>query len=625
MSDRLRRPHALTLVAALLAFGLLPLRSVQARSMWAAAGPPPAPGASAPAGQNSALDGQLLYEMLVGEMALNEGDAASAYELTLDAARRSKDDGLFRHAVDIALQGRSGDKALAAARAWRTARPGALEPIRVELQILVLLNRSEAIGGPLKALLAETPAPERPALMAGIPRLMQHASNPAAVATVIEATLQPYLSGATAVPARVAIGGCWLIAKQPEQALALARQAQALDAAAPGPVLLALELIPQQPAAEALVQAYLARPDADPGLRLAYVRTLTTQQRYAEAVDQLQIATRQQPDQAAPYLTLGALELELNHNARGEAALKRYIELAQREADAPAAGAAAASAGAAAPAAVAEADAPDEPAAAQAGAAPRGVVQAWLMLAQAAERRGDYKASEAWLAKITDPRQALEVQTRRASILARQGKVEQALALIAAVPERDAGDARAKVLAQAGVLRDAKQWRQAFELLEAANAKFPDDTDLLYEQAMMAEKLDRLDEMERLLRRVMVLKPDSAQAPNALGYSLADRKLRLPEARALIQRALTLTPGDPFITDSMGWVEYRLGQDTEALRLLRQAYAARPDPEIAAHLGEVLWTMGQHDEARRVWGEARRRDAGNDVLRETLSRLRVSL
>ena len=131
--------------------------------------------------------------------------------------------------------------------------------------------------------------------------------------------------------------------------------------------------------------------------------------------------------------------------------------------------------------------------------------------------------------------------------------------------------------------------------------------------------------MERLLRRVIALKPDHPHAHNALGYSLADRGLRLPEARALIQRALELSPGDPFITDSLGWVEFRLGNRDEAARLLRQAYAARPDTEIGAHLGEVLWSAGQHDEARRVWREVKTRDQANEVLRETLARLRVSL
>ena len=159
----------------------------------------------------------------------------------------------------------------------------------------------------------------------------------------------------------------------------------------------------------------------------------------------------------------------------------------------------------------------------------------------------------------------------------------------------------------------------------AANQRFSDDTDLLYEQAMVEEKLDRLPEMERLLRKVIALKPDHPHAHNALGYSLADRGVRLPEARALIQRALELSPGDPFITDSLGWVEFRLGNKDEALRLLRQAYNARPDTEIAAHLGEVLWASGQRDEARRIWQDARGRDAGNEVLRETLARLKVGL
>jgi Flp pilus assembly protein TadD len=171
------------------------------------------------------------------------------------------------------------------------------------------------------------------------------------------------------------------------------------------------------------------------------------------------------------------------------------------------------------------------------------------------------------------------------------------------------------------VLREARQWREAFDVLAAASARFSDDADLLYEQAMMAEKVERTDEMESLLRRVIQLKPDNAHAHNALGYALADRSQRLPEARELIKRALELSPGDPFITDSLGWVEYRLNNRDEALRLLRGAYTLRPDVEIAAHLGEVLWQMGQRDEARRVFSEARARDSANDVLQETLSRL----
>ncbi|MCA0244155.1 MAG: tetratricopeptide repeat protein [Proteobacteria bacterium] len=247
------------------------------------------------------------------------------------------------------------------------------------------------------------------------------------------------------------------------------------------------------------------------------------------------------------------------------------------------------------------------------------------MLAQAAEQRGDFAAAETWLGKIDDPRRALDVQTRRATLLARQGKLAEARQAVRLAPEREPGDARAKLVAEAGVLREVKRWGDAFEVLGDAAQRFPDDPDLLYEQAMVAEKLDRTDEMERLLRRVIALKPDNAHAHNALGYSLADRSQRLPEARELIRRALELSPGDPFITDSLGWVEYRLGNLPEALRLLRQAYAARPDVEIGAHLGEVLWAGGQRDEARSIWAESKGRDAANDVLRETLARLKVDL
>jgi Flp pilus assembly protein TadD len=131
--------------------------------------------------------------------------------------------------------------------------------------------------------------------------------------------------------------------------------------------------------------------------------------------------------------------------------------------------------------------------------------------------------------------------------------------------------------------------------------------------------------MEGLLRRVMTLKPEQPNAYNALGYSLADRSTRLPESRELIARALALAPDDPFITDSLGWVEFKLGHTDEALRLLRAAFKSRPDTEIAAHLGEVLWASGKLDEARNIWRSGRERDAGNDVLQETLARLKVDL
>jgi tetratricopeptide (TPR) repeat protein len=573
--------------------------------------PAAAEGTAPPA--NSALDDRLLYQLLIGEMSLTQGDAGTAYDWILDAARRTRDEGLFRRAVDIALQARAGEQALAATRAWRQARPESLDALRTQMQILLVLNKPDAVAEPLKVLLAQTPAGERAGLIAALPRFLQRAGDARLVARLMEEALKPYRDGpATRIPVRVALGRAWAEAKDPDRALALAREAQGMDAAAPGPALLAMELMRERPQAEAIVLDHLGRSTAEPALRLAYVRLLTSTQRYADAVAQLEAAVRLQPEMAAPYLSLGALHLELKHAKEGEAALLRYVALAQKQA----AGAAAAPA----PAPVSEAE--DDDAAAR---PEQGLVQAWLMLAQGAEQRGDFGAAEAWLSKIEDPQRALEVQTRRASILARQGKLVQARELIRRVPERRPDDARAKLVAEAAMLREARHWRDAFEVLTGAAQRFNDDTDLLYEQAMMAEKIERPDEMERLLRRVIELKPDNAHAHNALGYSLADRGLRLAEARQLVRRALELAPGDPFITDSLGWVEFRLGNGDEALRLLRLAYGARPDTEIGAHLGEVLWTLGQRDEARSVWRKARGLDAANEVLRETLTRLRVDL
>jgi tetratricopeptide (TPR) repeat protein len=560
---------------------------------------------------NSNMDDRLLYQLLVAELALTQGDPGTAYDWILDAARRTKDEQLFRRATDIALQSRAGEQALAATRAWRTARPESLDALRMQMQIFLALGRAEALPEPLRALLTQTPAAERNGLIAALPRFLQRANSPIQIATLMEEALKPYRDAPdTRLTARVALGRAWMQAGDGERALTLARDAQSLEPKAPGPALLALELMATRPAAETLVQDYLARPGAEPALRQAYVRALTGVQRYADAIKELETAVRQQPDAAPPYLSLGALHIELKHYKEGEAALQKYLQLLPTSA-------------AAAPDsdddddAKAEADAQDSNAS--------GQVQAWLMLAQAAEQRGDFKAAESWLAKVDDPTRALDVQTRRAAILARQGKLAQARELIRATPERKPEDARAKLLAEATVLRENKRWKDAYDVLAGANQRFKEDADLLYEQAMLADKLDRHADMESLLKRVITLKPDSPHAHNALGYSLADRNQRLPEARQLITRALELSPGDPFITDSLAWVEFRLGQRDEALRLLRQAYAARPDAEIAAHLGEVLWVSGQKDEARRIWREGKTRDASNDVLRETLSRLRADL
>jgi tetratricopeptide (TPR) repeat protein len=252
-------------------------------------------------------------------------------------------------------------------------------------------------------------------------------------------------------------------------------------------------------------------------------------------------------------------------------------------------------------------------------------VQAYLSLAQIAEQRKDYATATSWLDRIDNADDMISAQSRRAAILAKQGKLEEGRKLLQDLPVKTPADARQKIMAEVQLLRDSKQLKLAYELLAEQTKSDPTDYDLLYDQAMLAEKLGELPEMERLLRRVIAGKPDYQHAYNALGYSLAERKIRLPEARQLIVKALEFAPDDPFIQDSLAWVEFRSGNLPEALRILQTAFKAKPDAELAAHLGEVLWASGKREQAIAIWREGLALNADNETLRETLKRLRVKL
>lgn len=580
--------------------------------------------AAAETPRRSALDAQLFYQLLIAEMQLRAGDAGGAYRVLLEAARRSGQPELFRRAMDVALQARAGNEALAAVRAWREAEPRAADPLRLELQILAALGRLGESAAPLQALLGLTPEADRSGVIAALPRLFERAGDKRDAATVMAEALAPQLDAeSTRTAARVAIGRAWLAADEADRALALAREAAQADPSSSAPVLLALELMPSRPQAESIVAAHFAEPGREVALHMAYVRALTLAQRHDDAIAQLGAINRERPGEAQPYLTLGALHLEQRRLDEADAALRRFVELTQHAAAGPTEPAGTA------PGPAESAGTPPagerQPDPAPPHAAQRGLTQAWLMLAQIAEQRGDTAAAEQWLARVDDPERAVEVQARRALLIARQGRVDEALASLRALPERDSGDARAKLVAEAQLLRELKRWQAAFDTYGRALQASPDDADLLYEQAMVAEQMDRLDLLEERMRRLIELQPDHAHAHNALGYSLADRGLRLDEARRLIERALELMPGDPFITDSLGWVEFRAGNLAEARRLLEQAWAKRPDTEIGAHLGEVLWAMGERDAARGIWRQARERGADNEVLNETLKRLQVEL
>ena len=546
---------------------------------------------------SSALDSELFYQLLLGELNARDGEPGTGYSLLLDAARKTNDGRIYQRAVDIALQSRSGESALAAARAWRQALPTSREANRYLLQILIGLNRIAETQEPLKRELATTDAKDRAAAILALPRYFARVSDKKLAAATVEQALAAYLG--TPVPgvaAWTSIGRLRLEAGDNAGALDAARRGQALDAKAEGPAMLALSMMnPKTPQAEAIVRKYMEGTPT-PEFRMEYARLLLDAQRYNEAAQQLQLVTLDKPDYLPAWLVRGSLELQDGKLAAAEQSFSRYVDLALAKRGT-----------------AARAD------------SSRGLNQAYLSLAQIAEQSKDFAKADGWLKRIDNPEDLQSAQFRRASILARQGKLEEARKLIRSQPEKSAQDARMKISAEVQLLRDSKQYRSAYELLAEAVSRQPTDFDLVYDMAMMAEKLGRLDEMERLLRQVMAGKPDYQHAYNALGFSLAERNTRLGEARQLILKALEYAPADPFITDSLAWVEYRAGNLAEALHLLQGAFKAKPDAEIAAHLGEVLWTLGRRDEALSVWKEGSQINADNETLLDTLKRLRVKL
>jgi Flp pilus assembly protein TadD len=258
--------------------------------------------------------------------------------------------------------------------------------------------------------------------------------------------------------------------------------------------------------------------------------------------------------------------------------------------------------------------------------------EAWLLLGSLQFEQGFDKQADASLQTYigmankapneNTQRGVIQAQSRRASILAKQGKLKEARLLISQLPASKDEEVRSRLMAELQLLREFRQWQAAFDLLaqQAGN-----DLDLLYEQAMMAEKLNQIEEMEKILRSVISKDPTYFNAYNALGFSLADRNVRLKEAKELIVKALTLAPGDPFITDSLGWVEFRLGNTSQALELLEKAFKERADAEIAAHLGEVLWQLKRESDAIAVWRQGLEIAPTNETLQQTLQRFKPGI
>ncbi len=582
-----RIPHFVTVCALVFASW------AQAQEADPAAAPPPA---------SSRLTAELFYQLLLSELSLQNDDIGSAYGLMLGAARRAPEPQLFQRAIEIALRGRDANAALTAAKAWQQALPESPEADRYLLQLLVGLNRLGEALPPTQRLLARTDERERGATIVFVSRFFIRASDKTAAADLLEKALAKDLTRPDTGPVAWAmVGNLRLLAGAKDAALAAARKGANLNPLSDDVALLSVNLLDADFAsAQVLLAPYLAAKPV-PEIHMGYIRKLIELQRYPQALAQAEVLSRAQPDYAEAWLVRGSIEFQNQALVGAEQQLKHYLTLLPAPAQA------------------------EDDADAEAALTPRGAVQAYLLLAQIAQKNRNPAQAMAYLERINSPQDAAKVQLRRAMVLAQQGHMDQARALVRQLPEKDAEDARNKITLELQLLRDNQQEQAAYTLLVQALQKFPGDAELSYELAISAEKLGRPEEMEHILRGLITATPDYHAAYNALGYSLAERNQRLPEARALVQKALQFAPDDPFIIDSLAWVEFRSGNLAESLALLQKAFSTRPDAEIAAHLGEVLWAMHQRDQANAAWQEGLQLNRDNETLKATVLRLRGSL
>lgn len=560
------------------------------------------PTQAVPGDQSAIEEARLMYEVLLGELQTDAGNPGTGFSLLLDAARRNDDAGLFRRATEVALQGRSGESALRAARAWSEAQPQSREANRYVLQILVALNRVPESAVPLQRELALQGPTAKAATFAAIPPVYARVTDKSAAATVVENALASDLARpdtpADGVAAWVTVGRMRAAAGDTAGTLEAARKAQLIDDTAEGPAVLALPLISSsQPMAETIVKRLLDTGKARPELRLEYARLLMEDGRNADAVLALAALSVEHPEFPEGWLLRGSLEAQDGRYDAAEVSIQKYLDLNQAQL------------------AGAEPDA----------ARSRVMSQAYVVMSQIAEKRGDTAAARAWLERVKSPEVLTAARLRQAGLLAKAGKLDEARKVVRSLPENSPDDIKLKFQAELQLLRDNGHEAEALRMLQSAQLAHPDDPDLLYDLALALEKQGRHVQSERLLRKLIASQPDFYQAYNALGYSLADRRQKLPEARALIRKAVGFAPNDPFIQDSLGWVEFRMGHLNEAARILGAAFIAKPDVEIAAHLGEVLWVKGERERAQEIWREGMRLNPDNETLLSTLKRLKVRL
>jgi tetratricopeptide (TPR) repeat protein len=525
----------------------------------------------------SGLTSQVLYQFLLGEIAGQRGELKLSAEAYADLAVKTRDARIAKRATEVALYARLAPLALKSARLWQELEPTSPKALQTLSSLLVGSGRMAEARPYLQAWLKTGTGG---AVFLQLHGLLAKQKDKQAVLDLV-ADLAANYPGTP--EAHFAVAQAAWHAGNGAKALSSLDEALRLKpdwSAAPLFKAQVLQQMQGEAASLAYLKDYLAGMPAMREVRLAYAKQLARTAQFDESRVQFEYLAQEMPDDPENHLAIGLIAMQTNHFDSAEASLTKALEL---------------------------------------GHSDTGSVR--FHLGQLAEARGNAEQALTWYQSVTSGRQRLDAQLRAAVVMGKLGKIDQALEWLSNLTPGDDAERIRVVQTEAQIMREVKNFSGVVERLTKALEQMPDAADLLYDRAMAAEKIDRLEMLEADLRRLIKLKPEFAHAYNALGYTLADRTNRITEALELLEKALKLEPDDPFIQDSMGWALFKAKRYSEAVDFLRRAHGARPDPEIAAHLGEALWMNGDKDEARRIWQGSLQTHPENESLRETTSRL----
>lgn len=516
---------------------------------------------------------EFVYKYLLGEVAGQRGDVVLASQLFLDLAKQTRDARLAERAARSAAFANQPGIALQAATLWAELDPNSVEAQQASSQMLIASGNLKQAKPHIEKLLAKEDTRANGFLY--LPSLLATQKDKAEVLNAVKEFAKPYpkLPEAHFAIAQAA----WAADKVDEAKKSLEasnklRPGWEVAAQMQGQML--LKESPEK--AIAYYQDFLSKHTKANDVRMAYAKLLVSEKKYSEAKPEFVKLVETANSSPEIIAVVGILSLESNDYVMADKYFQQAISAGFKNPD-----------------------------------------QLHLYLGRSAERQKDDVKALSWYDKVQPGELYLDGRLAAANVIARSQNVDAAIKMLDEVNDLTPEQQLLVIQTEASMLNQAKREQEAFDMLQKATQNWPNAVEIIYDYAMSAERVGKLDVMEAELRKAMKVKPDFAAAYNALGYSFADRNIKLQEAKNLIETALTLQPGDHYMLDSLGWVHYRLGNLDKAAENLRKAYEVQADPEIAAHLGEVLWKQGKQEEAKKIWASALKEHPENPVLLAT--------